>query len=214
MSWINGWQGAQLQQPVVMLQGTDFWLVWNPVNGAQASVMGTGAGAQPYRGSFDGGQTWNGPYQSLQWKLRIWTGTPGHYETFGAGCGAGRQAAPELGWNQVPTIGASFDVRIARASVSSFAFLTIGDSNSSWQGQNLPYDLAPQGAPGCSVLASVAAAIFVPTDPAGSASLSVSIPSNTALFGLQFYDQWFAFLAGGNPLGFVVSNGGAGTVGM
>ncbi|HTF91146.1 MAG TPA: DUF4082 domain-containing protein [Planctomycetota bacterium] len=73
MSSTNGWQGAPLAAQVPLVAGTTYWLGWNPINGAQASVDTSIAGnGQLYRPSFDGGQTWLGPFQSSNhWKFRI-----------------------------------------------------------------------------------------------------------------------------------------------
>lgn len=63
------WQGADLGQRVVMPQGSTWWIVWEPQNGAQASQDSVG-GNGDYRGSFDGGATWNGPF-SARVKFRL-----------------------------------------------------------------------------------------------------------------------------------------------
>lgn len=214
MSRLRSWQGANLSAPVLLATGTEFWVVWGPINGSQASTEGTGAGAQPYRGSFDGGQTWNGPFTSRQWKFRIYCGgPPGHYEVFGAGCFGATRTRPELGWDNLPIVGASFNVVLANGLPSSFALLTIGDSNTIWSGNPLPMSLAPQGAPGCDVLASVAATLLTPINAAGGATVPLAVPNNVGLAGFVLFDQWFVLDPAANPLGVKVSNGGIGTIG-
>jgi len=73
MSAVNGWQGASLAAPVALSAGTTYWLGWAPVNGAQASVDTSIPGnGQSYRGSFNGGASWTGPFQtSNHWKFKI-----------------------------------------------------------------------------------------------------------------------------------------------
>ncbi|MEO6708295.1 MAG: hypothetical protein ABI054_12595 [Planctomycetota bacterium] len=73
MSSANSWQGAPLQSAVSLTAGTIYWLGWNPINGSQAntdrSLPGNG---QLYNASFDGGQSWFGPFQDVEhWKFRI-----------------------------------------------------------------------------------------------------------------------------------------------
>ncbi len=73
MSSTNGWQGATLTTPIAVNAGTTYWLGWSPINGAQANVDTTVPGnGQVYRATFNGGQTWIGPFQdNLHWKYRI-----------------------------------------------------------------------------------------------------------------------------------------------
>ncbi|MBK8096294.1 MAG: hypothetical protein IPK26_04260 [Planctomycetes bacterium] len=213
MSRINGWQGANLATPISIAAGQTFWVVWSPINGAQASHQG-GTGGPVYRGSFDGGASWNGPFQSIQWKFRIWCGGPvGHYETFGAGCRLSTRTTPELGWFGLPRTGSSFQVLLERGLASSFALLTIGDSDTTWAGNALPFSLASFGAAGCNVLASVGESLFTPTDVTGQAVLTLNVPMSASLLGLQFYDQWFVHDPAANALQFAVSNGGRGLIG-
>ncbi len=61
----NGWQGADLDRCVALHAGVTYWVVWSPVEGSQASFATSGTPVT-YRGSFNGGATWNGP----------WTGYP------------------------------------------------------------------------------------------------------------------------------------------
>jgi hypothetical protein len=212
----RAWQGANLAQPVALAAGQAFWVVWGPINGAQASIQAlSGPGAQVYRGSFDGGASWNGPWQGDQWKFRIYCGSPGHYEVFGAGCAGTTRTTPVLGFDGIPTVGASMSILLDRAVPNDFALLIVGDSTTNSNGTPLPFDLGPLGAAGCLIQASVGATVFTPTDPAtGQAVLNLNLPANASLFGLLFYNQWFVHDAAANALGFKVSNGGAGTVGL
>lgn len=213
MGRVNGWQGAMLSPPILVTSGQDVWVVWGPINGAQSSVAGTGAGAQPYRGSFDGGQTWNGPFQSLQWKFRIWTGSPGHYELYGAGC-AGTRGAPQLAWFGTPMVGSSLQVHLNRAVPGTFAFLVFGDSATIANGTPLPYSLGGLGAPNCNVVAAPVGNVLSPTDPAtGQAIFTMNLPNMAAAIGYQVFHQWFCLDAAANALGLTVSNGGAATIG-
>jgi hypothetical protein len=215
MSRVRSWQGANLTQPVVVSQAQVIWLVWAPVNGAQASVEGNGAGAQPYRSSFNGGQTWGGPYQGHQWKFRVYGGSCGQCDVFGTGCAGQSRVTPELGWGAVPAAGGTLNVMLQNGVPNDFAVLSVGDSNTVWNAQPLPYDLAPYGAAGCLIRCSVVVTVLTPTDPAtGAAVVVANIPPNPALYGVRFFDQWLVHDATANALGYKVSNAGSGVVGL
>jgi hypothetical protein len=213
MSRENGWQGCMLTVPIVLNAGQDYWLVWGCQDGSQASSAGTGAGAQPYRGSFNGGASWNGPFQSVQWKLRIWTGSAGHYTSFGSGC-SGPASAPELNWIGTPFVGATYDLHLQRGPANGATILVFGTSDSGFLGYALPYALAPHGAPGCAVLAAPLVTLFVLADSSGRAQVQGHVPNDPAFAGQAIYSQWFCLDAGANALGLTVSNGGAGIVGL
>jgi hypothetical protein len=211
MGITNSWQGAPLATPVPLAAGQTVWVVWSCQNGSQSSIEGSGGGAQ-YRGSFDGGTTWTGPFSGVQWKFRIWSGPAGHYQSFGAGCNGGA-GVPRLSWFGLPMAGSSFDVQLDRAMASNVALLVIGDSNTTYNGLPLPFNLAPLGAPACSLLTSVTATFATPTDATGAAVLTLAIPANPALAGFLFWNQWACLDLAANTFGFTFSNGGAATVG-
>jgi hypothetical protein len=52
------WQGVTFPSVVDIGGGPDYWLVWGPVHGSQASVFGSGTGVET-RTSSDGGSTWS-----------------------------------------------------------------------------------------------------------------------------------------------------------
>ncbi len=65
----NEWQGADLGARVPMIPGETYWVVWSPVQTAQSTFDLSGASVA-YRGSFDGGGTWNGPFTAnLKYRL-------------------------------------------------------------------------------------------------------------------------------------------------
>lgn len=211
MSRTNTWQGANLATPFAVTQGQDLWVVWAPINGAQASVQGAGV-TLTYRGSFDGGASWNGPFNG-PWKFRIWCGPLGQVESFGLGCPGTGARRPEFGWFGLPQVGAPFDLHLERGLASSAALLAFGDSDAFYQGNPLPLSLQPLGAPGCNVLCSLVATFFTPTDPSGQAVVSITVPPAPGLVGTPFFNQWFVLDANANALGMTTSSGGRATVG-
>lgn len=212
MTNTNGWQGAPLTTPVPLTTGQEVWIVWGCINGSQASVQGTGAGAQPYRGSFNGGASWTGPFQGNQWKFRIWSGPAGHATLYGAGCQGGA-GVPRLGWFGLPMAGGPFDVTLDRALPSTTAVLVLGDSDTSWAGGPLPFSLAPFGAPNCSLHTSLVASLTSGVDVTGQAVMTLVMPPNPALAGFPFFAQWACLDLAANAFGFTFSNAVAATVG-
>lgn len=73
MNATNSWQGTDLPSFVLLQPNVPYWLVWGPINASQASRHPSGSGVvtQAYRGSFNGGSSWNGPFFA-PWKLRIY----------------------------------------------------------------------------------------------------------------------------------------------
>lgn len=215
MTRVNGWQGATFATPIVILPNTDFWVVWAPINGAQASIqVNIYPGGPTYRGSFDAGQNWNGPYSSTLWKFRIFCGgSPGHFELFGTGCTGSNRLRPELGFFGVPTVGQNTVFMLERALASSTAFLAIGASSTSFGGLTLPFDMAVLGAAGCAILCSHDLTVSTPIDVTGQANLPLGIPNSSGLVGVPFYAQWLVLDPLANPLQLVVSNGGRAKIG-
>jgi hypothetical protein len=69
MDMAASWQGADLDTCVPITAGEVSWVVWQPINGSQ-STRTTGGESVSYRGSFDGGASWNGPFaNSEKYKL-------------------------------------------------------------------------------------------------------------------------------------------------
>jgi len=74
MSNTDSWQGAPFASPIQLDCGGTYWLVWACINGSQCPVEPPGSSlGQPYRASFDGGQSWVGPFQASDrhWKFRL-----------------------------------------------------------------------------------------------------------------------------------------------
>jgi len=211
MSGTNTWQGANLATPLPVTQGQDLWVVWAPVAGAQSSLQG-GTGTVVYRGSFDGGGTWNGPFTG-PWKFRIWCGPLGSYESFGLGCPGTANRRPEIGWFGLPQVGTAFNLQLEHGNPASAALLSFGDSDTTFSGNPLPLSLQPLGAPGCNVLCSALATFFTPTDPVtGQAVITINVPAAPPLIGMLFFNQWFV-LDTVNGLGLTSSSAGRGAVG-
>ena len=137
---------------------------------------------------------------------------PATVTPFGSAC-AGPAGTPLLGTQglTLPWIGYTFTLRAA--SVSAFALLLFGWSNTASGSITLPYSLAPHGAPGCSVLVSPDAVFGVVAGAGSAATSAVALPFAPSLVGMQFFNQAVSFDPGANPLGLTTSNGLRSTIG-
>lgn len=71
------WQGAALPTPITITTGQVYWLVWSMPNSSRSPQATSTTINVPYRGSFDGGLTWNGasggtqPWPGAPYKIRL-----------------------------------------------------------------------------------------------------------------------------------------------
>ena len=210
------WQGANLTKPQVLLAKTDYWIVWSMPNGSQASITSrntTNTGLE-YRGSFNAGTSWNGPFRGLNWKLRIYCckKITGSFVLFGSPCGPkGKQ--PNLSGSGIPTVGKTYVVSAKGASPTKPALLGLGASKNQWGPLKLPFDLTALGAPSCKILASVDVTGSALTNSSGSVSFSIPVPNQPALTGVIFHHQIWVFDTSVNKFGIVSSQGATVTLG-
>lgn len=126
----------------------------------------------------------------------------GNVISFGPGCGG-----LQIGNAGRPEIGSTLTLRLAGALPFAPAFLTVGDSNTQWNGVPLPLPLAIFGAPGCSLL--VSPLIFLPTlaDVSGTAQMPLALPRDRSLIAARLFLQWVAVNRQANPWGLTTSDG-------
>lgn len=211
-----GWQGANLDTAQLLLPNKDYWFVWGMPNGSQSSIRQRHASRQGqlYRGSFNGGTSWNGPFSFYEWKLRVFCCKkfPGVFATFGSACGP-RGQAPRMGHVGVPVIGKSYQVTVSATIPRRPALLTLGVSKTQWGPFRLPLDLTQAGAQGCLLLCSIDVGAGKATDGSGNASNAVPIPNDSAFVGVVYHHQWVVFSPAANTLGAIFSNGGTVQIG-
>ncbi len=152
---------------------------------------------------------------------RVWNGGI-YYETcspssaagFGfmaSGC-AGTMAAATIDTVSRPQLGGLFSVNVTNLPLS-YADLIIGLSNTTSPFGPLPLGLAPFGLSGCSAYVSPDL-IFPVGGAANTANFSVGLPPDPALQCLQFFMQAIVYDPAANTLGFVMSDAGAGVMGL
>ncbi|MBK8099816.1 MAG: hypothetical protein IPK26_22150 [Planctomycetes bacterium] len=127
--------------------------------------------------------------------------------TFGSGCVGSNGAAPQLGHTGMPALGSSFAVSLANAPMVGGALLVLGNSRANDGGNPLPRDLGGFGLPGCLQYTNALATVFAAVS-GGSAALSITVPANPALAGVQVPMQWLVIDQTANPAGATTSSGG------
>jgi hypothetical protein len=137
-------------------------------------------------------------------------------DSFGAGCRAGG-GAPVLTTlaGQRPWSGDSLAVQMRGLTAGHLAVLCVGSSRMSWPGspnRQLPVDLTPLGALGCSLLVSPDVLLSL-ANPSGVGTVALPVPADPRLLGARFVMQGFSAEGSTNPLPLVASNGLEGTIG-
>ncbi len=128
---------------------------------------------------------------------------------YGAGCRGSDGNTPTLSADplHLPWAGDRFDLLVQDYSASSrLGAILLGDSDSHWSGEPLPFDLGTAGLPGCALLA--APDLFLPiTLTVGPTTWSVTLAADPALIGLRLFAQAAVQDFAANPAGLVVTNG-------
>ena len=102
--------------------------------------------------------------------------------------------------------------RVSKAGIPAVIF--IGSTDKKWGSINLPFDLAPLGAPGCHVYVDMVLASASKTNAGGRADFKLGlVPLDSTLTGQVFYNQQFAFDPSFNAMGMVSTYGRKYTVG-
>jgi hypothetical protein len=129
---VISWQGAVLPTPVSVTQGQVFWLVWGMPNSSRTPLSTNPNGDIPYRGSFDGGLTWNGqnngatPWPARPYKIRLFCPHPtSPVQSVGNGK-AGTGGVPVIHVSGWPAPGNELDVDLKQAAPASPAVLALG----------------------------------------------------------------------------------------
>lgn len=177
--------------------------VWNTVRSQHWLVGGTSNG-------FSGG------YSMCYGVLRdVWSYVPGQpgvdYTFFGNGC-PGSAGTPylELLPNNLPIAGRPFSVMVKNAPLFAPVFMMLGASDQIWYGNGLPFQLAPFGAPLCSLLTGPDV-VHPATNVFGTALWTATLPAGLA--GATVFNQAVIFDPPANGLGLTLSNGGRALVG-
>lgn len=168
----------------------------------------------------DLGSSTTGLFGSPVYNPRVWNGTVYYtasgaaWSTFGSGC-TGTVGEPTLdaAAGSTPRLGTTFTTEIGNLPQPGTPVLVgLGFSNAQWGPVSLPMRLDRFGATGCSLLIS----LDVVGSTAGApsvASFALPIPNAPNLDGVVLYYQAFVFDVGANPIGMVLTRGGAAHLG-
>jgi hypothetical protein len=138
---------------------------------------------------------------------------PAQYMPFGSGCpGATGLVLLAAHADTRPWLGDTFVREARNLPPASPALLATGLSNTSWNGNPLPFPLQALGMPGCWALVSPDVVVAM-TTAGTTASVATMIPVNANLLGLRHHDQAVVLDPTANALGVVVSNAATGTLG-
>lgn len=191
---LERWQGALLPQPVILMANTVYWIVWEPQNGARAPQSTDPVGTIPYRGSFDGGQTWNGPstggpWPAKPWKFRLYCGyQTGTYVPYGTGKAGSGSLVPVLAVEGYPSIGNELQIVLTKAMPAAPALLVLGQRTS------MNIGIGTLLATPLVMGTLVTTAGKNPGD--GAAVVPLRIPDDTALQSVMFAVQWWVVDSG------------------
>ena len=112
-----------------------------------------------------------------------------------------------------PHVGADFSPTLSGAPSLAPVNMLVATGAESFGAVPLPIELGYLGAPGCFLLIEPPVVVTTLSDGLGNASAPLSIPSNSALAGAEFFLQWTAPAPGFGLLGQVFSNGMRVTIG-
>ena len=131
-SSVISWQGAVLPTPIPVTLGQVFWVVWSMPNGSRTPWSTNTVGDVPYRGSFDGGQTWNGqnngasPWPPKLYKVRLFCPyTTNPIQPVGQGK-IGEVGVPRIEVTGWPALSNELDINLRQSAPASPAVLAIG----------------------------------------------------------------------------------------
>jgi hypothetical protein len=142
--------------------------------------------------------------------VQVFVNTRTGFSRYGAGCGP--VIGPAGGQPQIGNL--AFGWTVANAPGSAPAWLALGLSHALLFGAPvLPLDLGPSGAPGCFLRAEPLVLIPGATQPNGTATIGTPIPLAQPLVGVTVFGQWLVLSPPANPLGVLLSDGGAARIG-
>lgn len=133
------------------------------------------------------------------------------FRPFGAAC-EGADGPPVLLGDGGPQINNFFRVRIENIGASPAVAVTLGLSDTVWNGLPLPIDLGLIGMDGCKLYTDMQVTTPATISGTGFAVWGFPVPNDQALVGGVFFAQAFVLAPGANRLGVIATNAGKGIV--
>lgn len=130
----------------------------------------------------------------------------------GAGC-AGSNGTPVHSASGLAQTGSTVNYRLVNTPPSAMCVVGFGFDNVDWEGNALPYNLAPLGAPGCLLRIDPNITANVGATAAGVVNVPLTIPDDSSLIGRQLWSQFLVVDPPVNAWGVTLSNAVRTTVG-
>lgn len=130
----------------------------------------------------------------------------------GAGC-PGSNGTPVHSASGVVQIGSQVNYRLVNTPPSALCVVGFGFDNVDWEGNALPYNMAPLGAPGCLLRIDPNVTANVGATAAGVVNVPLLFPQDTSLIGVQLWSQFLVVDPPVNAWGVTLSNAVRTTVG-
>lgn len=205
----NAWNEIGLQD-AFFYNGVDDLVVEVLVigsSGASAATHREGTNQRVYLGSYTGQATGtNGG--NTAFKLKLFLGDA-NTQLFGQSC-QGSAGIPAFALNGTAQLGTNLDLVCSSAPPSSPVYFMVGfDTHLPF----FPFDLGFAGASGCTLYHDVTASAGVLTDPAGTATLTLAIPTAAPIAGIALYASALVLDLGANAAGVTTTNYGRALLG-
>ena len=207
------WAHVGLQQPFLYIPTGGHLVVQITVTGAEGSGSSfhTGNGtATVVPRLFAFGSTWVGGKPPPTGSLNSVSGLKmeigfdaASLDTFGVGCPGSNTLTPKLTLSGSAAIGKSLTVALTNALPNAGMFFVVGLTAT-----QTPTDMAPFGAPNCSVFTSLDVILGTTANASGSLSSQFTVPNNSSLICSKFYLQFFPRDSKVNAFGVSASNYG------
>lgn len=198
-----GWYRASFATPLTVASKQRFFVSWEVPGGRAPFNYPSVMSGNPYPAwARTGTQSW---YSSTVLTRFPWA--------FRVHCTGQGQVAPSQKLQGLPKLGSIFGVSLSGAPALAPYLVVSGASKTQWGSLSLPLDLAPLGAKGCQLLASIDFASAGLADASGQGLFSFLIPQDTRLLGIGWHQQAIVFDPKANPLGLTFSDGGSVLIG-
>ncbi|MHC4812764.1 MAG: hypothetical protein ACYTKC_10055 [Planctomycetota bacterium] len=214
------WSHVGLQRPFLYVPNLGHLVVQVTVTGAEGSGYNFRTGNSATSGGFVPrlyafGGTWVGGVPPAKGTLNTQSGLKmeigfdaASLDTFGVGCPGSNTLTPALTLSGSSALGKSLTVSLANALPNAGVFFVVGLGVTA-----TPTDMAPFGAPNCSIFTSLDLILPTTANASGALSSQFTVPNVSTLVCTKIYVQFFPHDKQANAFGASSSNYGRVLVG-